>query len=180
MVTIKEMIGKPVMDQKGKIIGTCRSVILDHYGKKVVGFSIEDKIKIKKNFLLPIKKVKYISDQYIGVLPGYQNVEPVSEQRLKEALKENYQILDKEVFSVEGKLFGRVGDVCFHEMSGNLTEVIVSDGFLNDMLKGRKRIFLDGLYTMKEEGIALKGIVDEIDETQGGILNLMKEGSEKP
>lgn len=173
-----EVKGSYVKENKNrKIFGECTDIIVNRYEKRVEGFVVSPKGFFKKDIILPIKAVKSIADMIL-----FESVDKiVSDEELnkiEKILKENYTIINKKVITNKGKVLGRVNDVIFDDNTGKLEALILSDGIVSDLNYGRKRVNLNIYYSMDEEKIIIKNYDRYIEESLGGIINKISEGSD--
>lgn len=176
MEKYSEVLGLPVIClENGKKIGVVKNIIFCPKKKKLLAFLLECKsFEIKKNVVL--------AEDIINI--GNDAVIIIKESCLKDLrkIKDNDDFVDKgeviglRVISKKGQDVGIVKDVIFDYKNNSIEGVEISDGLLQDLVKGRSILPLIGKVEFGEEFILVDNdAVEEIMETGGGIRNIIKD-----
>ena len=144
-ITSDEILGKEVIDKRGKFIGVVESVLMDAKKLEFVGISV-DKGFLKKGLVIGKGYIESVKEHAI-----FLKIEPVKE------------IKGKEVFDSDGKTVGTVSDI---ELYGNKNKIknIVVVPRLRDSFK--KIYILDRGIEMIGESVILKVKKSDLYKTQ--------------
>lgn len=79
----------------------------------------------------------------------------------KDSLKLAKDIFGSEVLNRVGKYIGSINDICFDEESGLVKEIIVSDGIVEDLFKGKRIMPVIGKVEFSEDCILTDNEAEE-------------------
>ncbi|MCK9478942.1 MAG: PRC-barrel domain-containing protein [Firmicutes bacterium] len=137
---ISKLIDMPVISQKDKIIiGTITDIIFNRKNMKVAGYAVAVGRLIQLQRFLSIEKIIKISERKLFVKDSS------ALSSLAQIKKDNaYASYMRQIKGMEiarnGRRIGNVSDLLYRAEFGELVYFEVSDGFSEDLLKGRKHI----------------------------------------
>lgn len=135
-----KMIDLPVVNiSKGSRIGVVDDILIDRETQKVTFILVVTSKLFGIKKLLPIDQVQKISRYAVSILneAGLMNFKKEEDLPF---IRYKSDVLKKEVLSDTGKKIGHVDDGLFDMETGHIVEFTVSDGILQDLISGRKRI----------------------------------------
>ncbi|WEK53149.1 MAG: PRC-barrel domain-containing protein [Candidatus Cohnella colombiensis] len=143
MIRIQRLLGVPVLRESGKRVGKVKDIWFDEFWS-VVGIVLDCRIWFRKARKVVLMDQIFAFGQDALII---RNESQLDTFELKQLLRTYYtgviRIKDMPVFTKEGLHLGEVSDVYFKENEG--TPIIgfeLSDGFLSDVLEGRRRLFM--------------------------------------
>ncbi|HBC97954.1 MAG TPA: photosystem reaction center subunit H [Clostridium sp.] len=128
-----DFIFKDVIDLSGKMLGFISDIVLNFDSKKVAGFVITPNNIFKKTLNVNIEDV--INFTSIIVVTDVNKGKYLQFEDIK-----NMDVLDE-----KGELMGVVEDVLFDEGKFSIRALVLSTGFINNFIKGRKILLVDNL-----------------------------------
>jgi len=172
-----EVVGLPVICiDNGKKIGVIEDVIFCPGKREVKGFLLERRgCQVSKKAIL-LKDVLSLGNDAM-VVNDCSCVTSLKKLELSEKLKDKGEIRGLRIYSKSGEELGIVKDVLFDYSTGFVEGVEVSDGLLQDIVKGRNILPLFGKVEFGEESILVdKEAIEEMVSTGGGLKRkLLKE-----
>lgn len=132
------MIGLPVIEtQRGKRIGSVTDLLFDE-GKSLVGVLLTPKGIMRRAHFIPLEKILSVGEDALTVRDENSISELDTEKGLYFVLNGESHLKGKPVITVNGHSLGQVEDVYFQEEVGTIIGMELSDGFLSDVMEGRK------------------------------------------
>ena len=158
---INDIIDLPVVDIKSmKRICSIRDVIIDLRESKVYALVCREKLFGGLFEAVPFVKVISLSQNNV-IVEGRNRIISIRESMLKKRRHQSYQsILGKLVQSSKGETPGVVRDILIDADSGVIRAYELSEGYLDDFVKGRQIVEL-GLGN-KQKGINF--VIEENNE----------------
>lgn len=150
MFRTKDFILMDVCNTKGRKIGFVKDIIIDFHDGEVKGFVISS-YKIFQSTICVLKE-DIVSFNKSMVISKCNN-----NKYLKFSDIKNMDIVNK-----SGDIIGMMEDILFHEFSFKIHGVIVSTGFIKNLISG-KRVFLLKNMILGEESILCFNDVSKID-----------------
>lgn len=179
MQRYSEVIGLPVVcATDGKRVGLIKDIVFCPKEKKMVAFLVE-----RKGYEI-LKKVVFIKDVLsLGkdalIINDLNDVKDLRKVQDSPEFKEKGDILGLRIYTRSGEEIGVAKDVLLDFTHGKIDGIEVSDGLIQDILKGRNILPLIGKVEFGEENILVDSeSVEEMMETGGGIKNII-EGKKK-
>ncbi|RCX22470.1 uncharacterized protein YrrD [Fontibacillus phaseoli] len=137
---LQEMVGSAVFDvQDGKQIGKVLDFLLDE-NWSITGIQLEGKAMFSSTIKVVLWEdiVAYGEDAVM-----IRNQQAIRKQEAENIqftfLSGNGKLKELPVLTEDGILIGNVTDVYFdHELGNTITGIEVSDGFISDLMEGRK------------------------------------------
>jgi len=170
-----EVIGLPVVcATDGKRVGLIKDIVFCPKEKKMVAFLVE-----RKGYEI-LKKVVFIKDVLsLGkdalIINDLNDVKDLRKVQDSPEFKEKGDILGLRIYTRSGEEIGVAKDVLLDFTHGKIDGIEVSDGLIQDILKGRNILPLIGKVEFGEENILVDSeSVEEMMETGGGIKNIIE------
>lgn len=167
-----EVLNMPVVCVKsGRDIGTTKDVILNLDSKEVMGILLEHQRLSFGMQVILFENIENISADVV-VAESRDNVKIMSKEAYEKAFTSNESIIGRRAFSRSGSDLGVIRDFIFNGRSGRIEELEISDGFLQDIMSGRKRLPVIGRTEFgKEFAVVDDEAVEEMEQARGGIRN---------
>jgi uncharacterized protein YrrD len=169
------VIGLPVVcATDGKRVGLIKDIVFCPKEKKMVAFLVE-----RKGYEI-LKKVVFIKDVLsLGkdalIINDLNDVKDLRKVQDSPEFKEKGDILGLRIYTRSGEEIGVAKDVLLDFTHGKIDGIEVSDGLIQDILKGRNILPLIGKVEFGEENILVDSeSVEEMMETGGGIKNIIE------
>jgi uncharacterized protein YrrD len=169
-----EVIGLPVICvENGKKIGIIKDVLFCTKYREVKAFQLERKgCNIRKKVIL-LKDVLSLGKDAL-IVNDCNCTATLNKVEKTDELKYRGKIKGLKVFSKAGDDLGIVNDIIFDYKNGLIEGVEVSDGFLQDIVLGRKVVPLFGKVEVGSESILIdKEALDEMRTTGGGLKKII-------
>jgi len=140
---VQSLLGLPVMLQNGKKAGEVKDVWLDEYWH-LAGVALESPIWSRKRArLIGWQDVVSCGEDALMIRNGQSVVKVDKSRILRGFLGGVVRLKDMPVYTVNGLQLGRISDVYFKADAGTtLIGFELTDGFLADILEGRRRLML--------------------------------------
>lgn len=154
MQKAKQLIGLPVVDlASGKRVALVRSLLINPDTCQLVA------LVLQKSSLLGDGKAVRVSDVHaIGedavILP--EGVEPVTIASILEATPQAIsedKFTGRQVLTTDGRMLGTLSDLVFDQASGQITQFVLSDGLLQNLIGGYTTIPAPGQAVVGDEHI---------------------------
>jgi len=141
---IRDFIFMDAVDLSGNLLGFISDIFLDFNKKQVKGFVITPNNIFKKSLNVFMKDIVSLTSVIV----------------ITNANKDKYfqfnDIKRMNVVDEKGCLIGMVEDILFDEENFCIKAVILSTGFINNFIKGKKIVLIDDL-TLGEENLFYRG-----------------------
>lgn len=176
MEKYSEVLGLPVIClDNGKKVGTVKNIIFCPKKQKLLAFLLECKsYEFNKKIILP-EDIINIGKGAVIILEE-SSLKDLRKSQNREEFAEKGEVIGLRVFSKNGEEVGIVKDVLFDYKNGSIEGVEISDGLIQDLVKGRSVLPLIGKVEFGEEIILVDNdAVEEIMETGGGLRNIIKD-----
>jgi uncharacterized protein YrrD len=157
-----------------KRVGLIKDIVFCPKEKKMVAFLVE-----RKGYEI-LKKVVFIKDVLsLGkdalIINDLNDVKDLRKVQDSPEFKEKGDILGLRIYTRSGEEIGVAKDVLLDFTHGKIDGIEVSDGLIQDILKGRNILPLIGKVEFGEENILVDSeSVEEMMETGGGIKNIIE------
>ncbi len=175
MERYSEVVGLPVIcADTGKKPGVVKDVIFCPKNKEIKAFMLERKgCEIHKRIIF-LKDVLNVGRDAL-IIASRASVKKMRRSENNEELKERGEIRGLKVYSKWGNDLGVVKDIIFDCKTGIVEGLEISDGLLQDIMRGRSMLPLFGKVEFGEENIIVeKEAVEEMTETGGGLGRFLK------
>lgn len=170
-----DVIGLPVICAKdGMKVGILKDVVFCRCNKGVLGFILEkDSHSLKGNVVLLQDVLSLGNDALIiddtDSLLEYRKLKKTPE------MMERIQLRGFKIYTQSGEDIGIVQDILFDYETGKVEGVQVSDGLVQDLLKGRSILPFVGKIEIGNENILIDNeAVEEMMTTGGGLMNRLE------
>lgn len=167
-----EVLNLPVIcASNGRQAGIIKDVFFSTESREVKGFLLEHRgLDIAKRLIL-LKDVLSLGTDAL-VIDSNACVSKMGRSQYSDTFIKKGRILGLRVFSRAGEELGLVKDAVFDIATGRVEGVEVSDGFFQDVVKGRSLLPLFGKVEFSEENVLVdREAVEEMANTGGGIKN---------
>ncbi len=175
MERYSEVLGLPVICvDDGKKVGVVKNIIFCPKQKKLLAFLLEcksyelnKKVVLAEDILSLGKAAVIIKD--LNSVRGFRKAKKADE------LSDKGEVLGLRVYSKAGEDMGIVKDVLFDYKNRTIEGVEISDGLIQDIVKGRNVLPLLGKVEFGEDVILVdKEAVEEMMGTGGGLKNIIE------
>ena len=143
MIQIQQVLGLPVLVHSGRCVGRVKDIRFDEFWS-LSGVVLDQRVWLRKAY----KVVDW--DDVVSCGPDVLFIHDRAEIKVvdKKRLLRTYhtgviQLKDMPVYTKEGLRLGDITDVYFKETAGRqIIGYELTDGFIADVMEGRKRLFL--------------------------------------
>lgn len=174
-----EVLGLPVICvENGKKVGVVKNIIFCPKKKKLLAFLLECKsYEFNKKIILTEDIVNIGKDAVI--IDEESTLKDLRKTKDSDEFIDKGEVLGLRVYSRNGEDMGIVKDVLFDYKNSNIEGVEISDGLLQDIVKGRTILPLIGRVEFGKEVILVDtDAVEEIMETGGGLKNIINDNKD--
>ena len=174
MLRYSEVIGLPVIcAATGKKAGVIKDIVFCPENKKIAAFEIEkNSCEIKKKVVLKEDVLSLGKDAMI--IENENKIIAFKKVKDKLGVKKKGTIIGFKIYTKYGEDIGVVKDILFDFEKNTLDGVEVSDGLIQDIVKGRNLLPLLGKVEFRKENILVeKAAVEEMMETGKGIKGII-------
>ena len=176
MQKYSEVLGLPVIClENGKKVGNVKNIIFCPKKKKLLAFLLECKsFEFSKKIILTEDIINIGKDAVI--INEESDLKDLRKIKNIQDFTEKGEVIGLRVISKKGEDVGIVKDVIFDYENNCIEGVEISDGLIQDIVKGRSVLPLIGKVEFGEEIILVDDdAVEEIMETGGGLRNIIKD-----
>ena len=138
MLKSKELRGINVVNiENGRLIGKVKNTIYSFRQELIMGFSIYSGRWVKKDIFIPINDIEIIGrDVILANKP--EKLQCINKnQEVVNAIKEIDRVFSMNVITNKGEEIGHIEDVIISEEKFKIGGYIISDGFVEDIIKGK-------------------------------------------
>ena len=174
MERYSEVLGLPVICvEDGKKVGVVKNIIFCPKRKKLLAFLLECKsYELNKKVVLQEDIINLGKDAVI--IKDLSSLQTLRKAKNTDEFTEKGEVIGLRVYSKAGDDMGVVKDVIFDYKSWTIDGVEISDGLIQDIVKGRSVLPLLGKVEFGESIILVdKEAVEEMTETGGGLKNII-------
>ena len=144
MYRIRDFIFMDAVNLSGNLLGFVSDIFLDFNKKQVKGFVITPNSIFKKNLNVFMKDIVSLTSVIVVTNTN------------KDKYFQFNDVKRMNVVDERGCLIGMVEDILFDEENFCIKAVILSTGFINNFIKGKKIVLIDDL-TLGEENLFYRG-----------------------
>ncbi|MFD0674163.1 PRC-barrel domain-containing protein [Cohnella sp. GCM10027633] len=143
MIQIQQVLGLPILLQSGRRVGRVKDISFDEFWS-LSGVVLDRKVWLRRAY----KVVSWGDVVSCGpdaiLIADDANIAVVERKRLLRTFHTGIiQLKDMPVYTKEGLRLGDITDVYFKETAGKqIIGYELTDGFLADVMEGRRRLFL--------------------------------------
>lgn len=140
MLSYNSIIGLPVICSKNNSkIAVVKDVLYCSKNKYFLGLIIQDKGILRSPRYIPIDEIAELNKTSVII----SNLEAVKKVPANDSINELFTVQDKcrinnDVYSEDGIKIGKIRDIIFNFEGGIIDSYIISDGFVQDLMTGRK------------------------------------------
>lgn len=179
MEKYSEVLGLPVICvENGKKVGVVKNIIFCPKKKKLLAFLLECKsYEFSKKIILTEDIINIGKDAVI--IDEENTLKALRKVKNSDEFIDEGEMLGLRVYSKNGEYMGVVKDVLFDYKNNSIEGVELSDGLLQDIVKGRNILPFIGKVEFGEDIILVdRDAVEEIMETGGGLKNIINDNWE--
>lgn len=179
MERYSEVIGLPVICvENGKKIGAVKNIIFCPKKKKLLAFLLECRsYEFSKKVVLTEDILNIGRDALI--IKDESSLKDLRKTKNTDEFVDKGEVIGLRVYSKNGEDMGIVKDVIFDYSNSSIEGVEISDGLIQDIIKGRSLLPLFGKVEFGREVILVDNdAIEEITETGGGLKNIIYEKKE--
>lgn len=167
-----EVLNLPVIcASNGKQAGIVKDILFNMETREVRAFLLEHRGVEVARRLVPLKDVLGFGAGAM-VIDSIAGIAKMGRDEYYRTFGRNKSVLGLRIFTKDGEDLGFVKDVVFDPATGRVEGVEVSEGFFQDMVKGRSILPLFGKVEFGEENVLVgREAVEEMANTGGGIKN---------
>ncbi len=144
MYRIRDFIFMDAVNLSGNLLGFVSDIFLDFNKKQVKGFVITPNSIFKKNLNVFMKDIVSLTSVIVVTNTN------------KDKYFQFNDVKRMNVVDERGCLIGMVEDILFDEESSYIKAVILSTGFINNFINGKKILLMDDL-TLGENNLFYRG-----------------------
>jgi uncharacterized protein YrrD len=169
---ISEVLGLPVFCKKeGKFAGTVKDLAFMRNGREFAGILVEPKsgYSLTRRFIKKESVLKFESETI--VIDTAESIQNLRKSEFENRYSDSVSIRGLKVFSRNGQELGFVEDFLFDPSTGYMEGIELSDGLVQDILRGRNTLPLLGNVEFAEESIFVgKEAIEEMTTSGKGLL----------
>ncbi|SES72177.1 Uncharacterized protein YrrD, contains PRC-barrel domain [Natronincola peptidivorans] len=176
MIKRSELIGLGISNEK--------SILQNHYIKDIIYG--KKKLKVlglivgvygfsnKHHKVIPYHKIRNISDEGIKILSEKDMITPHQIPEIEEALQRPVKVIDFSIYDYENNLIGIIKDTIIEIKSGKVLALVISEGVLDDIIKGYSVLPIDYSSQFHEDHLRVnKEMIKSISPQGGGLQKLL-------
>lgn len=133
MFRSKDFILMDVVDIKGKRIGFIKDIIIDFHNGEVKGFIVSTYKLFQKT--ISILKKDIVSFNKFMIISRWD----------KNSYLQLSDIINMDIINKEGDIIGMAEDILFQEFTFKIHGLIVSTGFIKNILSGKKILLMNSV-----------------------------------
>jgi len=171
--------------EKGMNLGTIKDLLLSADKKKIAGLLSARKDYTRNYNVVYIDDVLKLGEDAV-IVNSASSVRKLGKGALRKSKKNGIRIEDKEnteyfragdligikVFSKDGDDLGVIDDMLINWDTCRIESFVLSEGLYQDLVIGKKRLPLIGMYEFGEDTIVVeKEAKEEMEDSGGGIKN---------
>lgn len=160
----KALIGQPVMSLRtGGQIAITLSAIIDPNNLKIEGFYCQDSGKKKDKLILVYQDIRDVIDKGIVVDDHEVLAHPSDLVRLKKTLDINFELIGKQVVTVNKQKIGKVNDYAAETTTMYIQKMYVSQSLLKNFTGGSLSVDRDQIVEITNKKIVIKDLLQPIE-----------------
>lgn len=129
----RDVIGKRIINSKGKSLGIVEDLLIDITNNCVSGFYVKKSSLTKKYFCVLKENITYLGERIICT-------------KTNEELPFMFNDMKGiEVLDLEGDILGTVESVIFSKKDFKIISFVISEGFLRNYIRGKRVILIGDL-----------------------------------
>lgn len=178
-------IGLPVISiQTGEKINTLKEVIYDGASNQVKAFVVDEKGWFHGAKIISMNDIQSIGEDAIMVTTeeAILSASEHYDSSISTISNSDNFLTKSEVITEGGKKLGRVTDIYFDFPSGLVNSIEVSEGLIEDLKSGTKKIRIQDIITIGVDSLIVKDVAKTTFEQQGedqGLNKVLNDTKEK-
>ncbi|GFN36017.1 PRC-barrel domain-containing protein [Tepidimicrobium xylanilyticum] len=149
MIRYKQLITLDLIDENN-IIGKIEDVVYSEDYRKIKYLVVKNGKLIKNKFLIPYNEIEIKNNNQallLGDINGYANQMNIDDKDSK--------LINKVIKDENGEYIGYIKDIVINKKDGTIDGFIITEGLIEDLIKGRNYIPLLKNIQISENGIYL-------------------------
>ena len=139
MFRISDLIDLPVLDtQSGKQVCTIKTLVFEKNKDRLKYLVCKESLLKKYTKVIPFWSVQRISRNGLYISHKNAITELKNINKLKHSFVYYDSIMNTLIMNSDQEILGIITDIYISEQNGKITAYEVSDGYLDDILRGRK------------------------------------------
>ena len=126
--------------ENGEKIGEIIDIVFSENLNKIVGLVIEDGMLFKDRKMATFENIDCIGKDAIMLISVEDYESKRGKKEYDKYLGKNIALIDKEVLDESGEFIGYVKDFIINSENGEITGYIITEGIIEDIVKGRRFI----------------------------------------
>lgn len=177
MIKESEILGLSVIIQRsGEKIGNVKKVIYSKNRSKVLALLINEGGYFRESKIIRYKNIRSIGQDTV-IIESEKSIEIASTiPQIAEALTNKTQINNYEIIFDNGEALGYIKDIIINEKNGKVIGFIVTEGFVEDLRKGRSILpRMEGISYSENKIIVdskIKEILDKCEDDYKKLIEL--------
>ena len=169
-----EVLNLPVICAgDGKMAGVVKDALFSAKARELKALLLDRKGLETGKRLVYLKEILSLGKDAV-VIDSMGSVSELSKAAYAEKFGNDGRIMGLRIFTKNGEDLGIVNDIIFDRISGRIESVEVSDGFIQDVVRGRSVLPLFGRVEFGSENVLVgREAVEEMINTGGGIKNIL-------
>lgn len=162
MFRVNDIIDLPVIDStSAQRLCTIRDVIIDMRENRIYALVCKERIIKRSLEVIPFRNVAAITQNSVAAA-GKASQVSISELSMKYRRFQSYRcILGKLVLSAKGETLGIIRDLLIDTNSGIIKAYELSEGYIDDIIKGRHIVELEYGHMLSGKNLVLKDLNDK-------------------
>ena len=176
MIRYNELIGlKALNRENGEKIGEIIDIVFSENLNKIVGLVIEDGMLFKDRKMATFENIDCIGKDAIMLISVEDYESKRGKKEYDKYLGKNIALIDKEVLDESGEFIGYVKDFIINSENGEITGYIITEGIIEDIVKGRRFIPSGRNMDINKENIIISHEIKDMDVKNEDIYKKLLE-----
>lgn len=154
--------------QDGQELERVKDIIYDPYTNEIRALLIDKGGWFSDAKVVLTKDIHSIGEDAV-IIPSENHIKKASDvpKRIASIAKDNQYLTKTNIITEQGKEIGFVTDIYFDSVTGQVSEIEVSQGLLKNIQSGTKRVKVADILTIGENTTIVKSYTEEKFEEQG-------------
>lgn len=150
MFRVNDLLDLPIISiADNEALHTVKNVLVNEKEHKIAALICKQGV-FSKQYILPYKKIIAVSSNGIMV-KDMKSIFKVRQSDYKSPLITNSEnIIGKFIINNNGDILGAVRDILFNPLNGEIAAFEVSEGYFDELIKGRRYVRYESRYRFSE------------------------------
>lgn len=154
---VNDIIDLPVVESmSAQRLSTIRDVIIDMRESRVYALVCKERFFRRSLEAVPFRNIAAITQNSVAVTGRFDQISLRGLSKRYRRFQSYNSILGKLVLSSRGETLGIIRDLIFDTSSGIITAYELSEGYIDDILRGRHIIELECGHNFSDKNVVLK------------------------